>query len=106
MQKKLLSKEIWKDAVGASAKPKRLHLKLDEEGFYNCPISHCDSDSYRSIRGCRKHVYQRHGWFYYFDSKPNVSDVFPNAKPNSIRIGIQKTKRSQTSNIPMLKKKQ
>ena len=102
MPKKLISKKLWKNAVGASIKPKRLHLKLDKDGLFNCPILYCDSDSYRSIRGCRKHVHQRHGWFYYFDKKPNVEDVFPNTL-DFLRKEMQKTKRSRTTDIPTFK---
>ena len=27
--------------------------------------------------GCRKHVCNYHGWYYYFDKKPSISDAFP-----------------------------
>ena len=100
--KKLLSKKVWKDAVGAKSKPKRLHLKADKDGVFNCPVLQCDSDFYQTIRGCRKHVYQRHGWYYFFDEKPKVEDVFP--KLAVLRKGIQKSKRSRTTNISMFKR--
>ena len=69
-QKKNLSKKVWKNATGASAKPKRLHLVPDKDGFFNCPVEACDHDSFFTRRGCRKHVFQRHGWYYFFDEKP------------------------------------
>ena len=52
----LLPKSVWKNANGASNKAKRLHLVPDQDGFFTCPVSNCDSNSYRSKRGCRKHV--------------------------------------------------
>ena len=98
MPKKLLSKKIWKDAVGASSKPRRLCLVADKDGLFNCPVKSCDSESYQTKRGCRKHVYQRHGWFYFFDEKPNVEDVLPNHVVTS--KSLKRTKRSRTTEIP------
>ena len=42
----------------------------------------------------------RHGWYYYFDEKPIVTDVLPGNHPR-IPTRIQKTKRSITSKMPM-----
>ena len=62
----------WSVLKGASSKPKRLHLEKDGEGFYPCPLSNCEFDNYKTQRGCRKHVKSRHGWFLYFDNKPDL----------------------------------
>ena len=75
--KRTFSKDDWKAVEGASVKPKRLKLEPDGHGLYVCPIENCDSDSYKSQRGCRKHVFVKHGWFYYFDKKPDVQEAFP-----------------------------
>ena len=48
MPSKLLPKGVWKNAIGAFKKPRRLHLSADEEGFFNCPINSCDSEGFRS----------------------------------------------------------
>ena len=102
MLSKLLPKHIWKNAVGASKKAKRLHLVPDADGFFTCPVISCDSNIYRSQRGCRKHVCQRHGWYFYFDSKPNIEAVLPE---QCTKTGpMQRTKRSKTSDIPMFLK--
>jgi len=77
MAKRLLPKHVWKNALGANAKAKRLHLVPDSNGTFNCPVQLCDSELFHSIRGCRKHVYNRHGWFYYFDVKPKTTEAFP-----------------------------
>ena len=38
MPSKLLPKHVWKNAIGASQKPKRLHLTADSDGVYQCPV--------------------------------------------------------------------
>ena len=75
--KRTFSKNEWKTVDGASAKPKRLKLEPDNHGMYLCPIENCDSDRYKSQRGCRKHVFVKHAWFYYFDKKPDIQESFP-----------------------------
>lgn len=77
MLKRVLNKEAWKTAVGGSKKPRRLKLQPDKNGTYFCPVSTCDSDGFKSKRGCRKHVCNRHGWYYFYDEKPNIVDIFP-----------------------------
>ena len=77
--KRVFNKNDWKRADGASPTPKRLKLEPDEQGLYVCPVENCESDRYKSQRGCRKHVFVKHGWYYYFEKKPDVRDVFPAA---------------------------
>lgn len=100
-QHRLLPKHVWKHAVGAKSKPRRLHLE-PSDGLYHCPVENCDSYSYRSQRGCRKHVSTRHGWYYFFDEKPKTEEVLP--AQTLQKSGIQKTKRSQTSDMPSFSK--
>ena len=102
MPSKLLPKHVWKNAVGASKKPKRLHLKASADSLFDCPVESCDSLSYKSRRGCRKHVYQRHGWFYYFDERPKIEDVLPEQVIEKSKIKRGKT--SQTSEMPSFAK--
>ena len=54
------TKEEWRSAIGASKKPRRLHLKADRNGFVYCPVSTCDHSGFRTVRGCRKHTAQQH----------------------------------------------
>ena len=62
----------WSKIAGASPKPKRLHLKEDDgDGAFHCPVQTCENDSFTTQRGCRKHVKNKHSWFYYFDEKPD-----------------------------------
>ena len=63
----------WRTIEGAFAKPRRLHLVSNPGGVFHCPIRNCDHIGFKSQRGCRKHVKKVHGWYIYFDSKPNIS---------------------------------
>ena len=76
MMKRILSKASWKDAIGATKKPKRLKL-LSHNGLFICPVAYCESEPYRSKRGCRKHAFTKHGWYYYFEKRSGIAKVFP-----------------------------
>ena len=55
----------------ASASPKRLRLEDDDgDGAFHFPVQTCENDSFTNQRSCRKHVKNKHPWFYYFDEKP------------------------------------
>ena len=63
----------WSNIDGALPKPKRLHLEKDDaDSLYHCPIHLCEHEGFQSQRGCRKHVNNKHSWFFYFDEKPRV----------------------------------
>ena len=66
----------WSKLANASPKPKRLHLEEDDcDGLFHCPVQICNHDGFTTQRGCRKHVKNKHGWFYYFDEKPNSAQM-------------------------------
>ena len=72
-------KEInWASLKNASPKPKRLHLEKESDEKYHCPLPNCEHQGFISQRGCRKHVKSNHGWFYYFDVKPDVKQPVSN----------------------------
>ena len=98
MKKRILSKYAWKDAIGATKKPKRLKLLSDKNGLFICPVVNCETEPYRSRRGCRKHVFTKHGWYYYFEEKPDLAKVFPelNTRTNNYQL----PSRVKTSNMP------
>ena len=75
------TKKDWSHALGAAKKPKRLHLVSNPiDGMVYCPVTSCDHvGGYPSIRGCRKHVHKCHGWYFWFEERPDEQDVFPNA---------------------------
>ena len=62
----------WKSLEGALKKPRRLHLVKGSDGLDHCPVTGCEHRGFASQRGCRKHVKNIHGWYYYFDDKPTV----------------------------------
>jgi len=66
--------------AGATEKPRRLKLESNQDGYFVCPVEGCDSDAYKSKRGCRKHVFVKHGWYYYFEQKPHIEESFPEKK--------------------------
>ena len=60
------------DIDRASPKPKHLHLEKDEaDSLYHCPIQECAHDGFQSQREFRKHVHNKHSWFFYFDQNPS-----------------------------------
>lgn len=66
----------WSKLPNASPKPKRLHLEEDDcDGLFHCPVQSCNHDGFTTQRGCRKHVKNKHRWYYYFDEKPDNAQV-------------------------------
>ena len=102
MKKQCLTKPIWKSAIGANPKAKRLKLQADNDGLFSCPVHFCEHGRYHSKRGCRKHVYTKHGWYYYFEEKPEMDKVFPSL--NTRKSTYKLPQRSKTSNMPMFLK--
>ena len=64
----------WESVQDAFTKPRRLHLEKGSDGVHHCPVTGCEHTGFSTQRGCRKHVKTKHGWYYYFDDKPNVCD--------------------------------
>ena len=58
----------------------------DLDGLFHCPVKDCNHDGFVSQRGCRKHVKRKHGWFIYFDEKPqhvpNQDETSPKKEEN------------------------
>ena len=92
------SKVTWKTALGASTKPKRLKLVEDKDGFFNCPVVDCENASFKSKRGCRKHVCLHHGWYFFFDEKPDAKAVLPSEQVKTFVKPIKD--RSDTTKMP------
>jgi len=86
--KRTFTKEEWKSVTGATEKPRRLKLESNQDGYFVCPVEGCDSDAYKSKRGCRKHVFVKHGWYYYFEQKPLIEESFPEKKLTKTKIPI------------------
>ena len=58
MKKQCLTKPIWKKAIGANPKAKRLKLQADNNGLFSCPVHFCEHGRCHSKWGCRKHLYE------------------------------------------------
>ena len=101
MTKRVFPKASWKEAIGTTKKPKRLKF-LSHNVLFICPVAYCESEPYRSKRGCRKHVFTKHGWYYYFEEKPDIAKVFPEFSTRT--NNYQLPKRVKTSNMPMFLK--
>ena len=66
----------WSKLPNASPKPKRLHLEEDDsDGLFHCPVQGCKHDGFTTQRGCRKHAKNKHRWYFYFDKKPNITQI-------------------------------
>ena len=90
----------WSKLANASPKPKRLHLEEDDcDGLFHCPVQICNHDGFTTQRGCRKHVKNKHSWYYYFDEKPDSAQIDSlhvdqnnNCKANDQRITPRKSR--------------
>jgi len=66
----------WSKLENASPKPKRLHLEEDDsDGLFHCPVQDCNHDGFTTARGCRKHAKNKHRWYFYFDEKPDITQI-------------------------------
>ena len=68
-------------------------VKDDADSLYHCPIQPCKHDGFQSQRGCRKHVNNKHSWFFYFDEKPRVDLKLA---PNSSKVQTKSSAVSST----------
>ena len=92
----------WKSVGGASEFPRRFHLEKATNQRYYCPVSFCDHEGFGRQRGCRIRVKTKHGWFYYFDSKPDIRDV--EEKHLSVWTTVKVDGRSGTQELPTFPK--
>ena len=85
----------------ATKKTKRLKLQ-SHNGLFICPVAYCESEPYRSKRGCRKHVFTKHGWYYYFEEKTDIVKVFPEFTTRTNNYQLPKLVKN--SNMPIFSK--
>ena len=62
----------WISLEGARKKKRKLHLEPGDDGVYLCPVTLCLHVGFKYQRGVRKHVNNKHEWFFYFDTQPAV----------------------------------
>ena len=67
----------WATFQGAAVKRRMLRLLANAGGIYMCPVDNCLHLGFKSQRGLRKHIENRHGWYFFFDEQPalNRSEV-------------------------------
>ena len=66
----------WSKLANTSPRPKRLHLEEgDCAGLFHCPVQICNHDGFTTQRGYRKHVKNKHSWYYYFDEEPHSVQI-------------------------------
>ena len=61
----------WLSLTGAKKCRRKLQLKADDNGIYSCPVESCLHIGFKSQRGLRKHIDNKHEWYYYFDAQPS-----------------------------------
>ena len=64
----------WKSLEGARVVKRKLYLRANGDGVFICPIQQCLHCSFKSKRGCRRHIDTKHLWYFYFDTMPLVRD--------------------------------
>jgi len=57
---------------GAAHGKRKLILRANNYNKFTCPIKLCLHADFSSIRGLRKHIDNKHPWYYYFDKQPEV----------------------------------
>ena len=73
----------WKAVEGAAHGKRKLLLRKNEHNFYTCPVKLCLHADFKSSRGLRKHINNKHPWFYYFDEQPEVKrEAMTEQQPN------------------------
>ena len=62
----------WIAVEGAAQGKRKLKLSPNENGEFICPVQLCLHTEFKSKRGLRKHIDNKHPWYFYFDEQPEV----------------------------------
>lgn len=62
----------WRAVDGSANGKRKLELKENNNGKFTCPAKMCLHADFKSKRGLRKHIDNKHPWYYYFDEQPEV----------------------------------
>ena len=63
----------WHSLNGAAQGKRKLVLRANNEGSFTCPVNLCLHSNFKSQRGLRKHIDNKHPWYYYFEEQPQVN---------------------------------
>ena len=81
----------WFNLDGARKKKRKLYLEPDEDGIYLCPVIVCLHVGFKSQRGLRKHITNKHEWYYFFDTQPVVKrEEAENLQPEKRKASTHK----------------
>ena len=62
----------WTSVNGAAQGKRKLVLRENDKGEYTCPVKLCLHTDFKSKRGLRKHIDNKHSWYFYFDEQPEI----------------------------------
>ena len=62
----------WHSFNGSAQGKRKLSLRENHNGKFTCPIKTCLHADFESKRGLRKHIDNKHAWYYYFDNQPEI----------------------------------
>ena len=62
----------WRAVDGSANGKRKIELKENENGKFTCPAKLCLHTDFKSKRGLRKHINNKHPWYYYFDEQPEI----------------------------------
>ena len=62
----------WNSVNGSANGKRKLSFKENDKGKFTCPAKLCLHSDFESKRGLRKHIDNKHPWYYYFDEQPEV----------------------------------
>ena len=62
----------WHSVNGSANGKRKLSFKENDQGKFTCPAKLCLHSDFESKRGLRKHIDNKHPWYYYFDEQPEV----------------------------------
>ena len=96
-KRRIFNKVEWQKKLNGK-KPRRLQLKLID-GVYICPVNTSEKEGFYSQRGCRKHDFMSHGWYYFFDEKPETSIYFPETVAR-LNMTVNGKERNTTAKMP------
>lgn len=62
----------WKALEGSTYGKRKLVLRKNNHEMYTCLIKLCLHTDFKSSRGLRKHIDNKHPWYYYFEEQPEI----------------------------------
>ena len=63
----------WHALNGAAQGKRKLVLRANGRGTFGCPIKLCLHADFKSARGLRKHIENKHPWYFYFEEQPEIN---------------------------------